>query len=312
MKSAQVSINILNYNTYSKTKVCIESCLKQVGVSYTVLLIDNNSTDGSFEKLKEEYGGQIEYLRNNDNYGFAKGNNLGVEYCLKRGIKYSLLLNSDTELVGESLLSSLYDTMKSNQKVAIVSPSIYTVTNVGLQIQATDSIYLRLLRFVGVLPKNRVFSVTNRMRSFAHGSALFVDNQCFSQMGGFPEHYFMYGEEFTLSKKMLWSGYLIIENSSKNCYILHHHDKTGKIEPWRLYLMGRNTSIEYCENHAGKSRWWFWVFYILYIKSGIKAIMRGSSSYYYGMHKGLLLYKKGSSYQEIFEDAKLARECFRR
>ena len=40
--------------------------------------------------------------------------------------------------------------------------------------------------------------------------------------------------------------------------------------------------------------------------------MRGNSFYYYGMHKGLLLYKKGSSCQEIFEDAKLARECFRR
>ena len=79
-----VSINILNYNTYEKTKKCIESCLKQKGIKYRILLIDNNSEDASFERLVAEYGETIDFLRNDYNYGYAKGNNLAIRFCLEK------------------------------------------------------------------------------------------------------------------------------------------------------------------------------------------------------------------------------------
>lgn len=58
-----VSINILNFNTFDKSCVCIDSCLKQHGVNYQVLLIDNASTDDSFLRLQQKYGDKLLYLQ---------------------------------------------------------------------------------------------------------------------------------------------------------------------------------------------------------------------------------------------------------
>lgn len=127
-----VSINILNYNTYEKSCVCIDSCLRQQNIGFQVLLIDNASTDDSFNQLKQKYGNKLSYLQTGKNLGFAGGNNLGVMHCLKNGIKYAFLLNSDTELIGNDCLSNLISVIMKFDGCAIVSPTIFDVTKSGL------------------------------------------------------------------------------------------------------------------------------------------------------------------------------------
>lgn len=305
----RVSLNVLNYNTFEKTKVCIDSCLRQKGLDYDVILIDNHSSDGSCEKLRDFYGNKIKYICNKENYGYAKGNNIGVNYCHEQGYKYSFILNSDTELVGEELVSKLVNIIEEHKDCAVIVPTIYDVTREGLDQHINDSSYLKMLRYVGVLPKNKVLSMELVTLSEAHGSALLVNNEDFILTGGFPEHYFMYGEESTFSKKVLWNNLQIIGYNSKDQYILHHHDKSGHVEAWRLYLMGRNRGLEYWEN---KSKYPLWkiVYLIFLLRLRINSIISKEKSYLEGLNAAKLLHYGKASYDDCYKHAIDIREGY--
>lgn len=309
--NAQISINILNYNTYDKSRLCIDSCLKQKGISFVILLIDNKSTDGSFERLKDEYGDKITFLQNEDNYGFAKGNNLGVIYCYNHGINYSFLLNSDTELDGDDLLYKMMKTITTVENCAIVAPKIYTITHKGNLLQENDSYYLKMLRFCRVIPPIQDVNDGVRTLSVAHGSALLVDNKKFIEIGGFPEHYFMYNEELTLAKKIMWNNYLICQSEHDGGLVLHHHDKTRAVEPWRFFLMGRNLSLEFWENRKGHPSVWFFVYYLHYLKKWIDGILHLDFSYFNGLKEGKRLHMKKATHEDCFKAAKSVRDNYK-
>lgn len=286
----KISINILNYNTFEKSCVCIDSCLKQIGLKFQILLIDNASTDDSFEKLKLKYGDRIHYLQTGKNYGFAGGNNKGVEYCLQNNIQYAFLLNSDTELIGKTLLSDLINIIKSYPDCAIVSPTIYDITKKGHKKHLNDYLYNKLLRIIGVLPHIYSISENIQLISEAHGSALLVDCKCFLQSGGFPEHYFMYCEESTLSKKILWNNFKIYWYIDDNNCIYHHHDKTENVAPWREFLMGRNRAIEYFENKKNHNILWYLIYAIFKLRISFRCMKTKRFHYFLGMKEGEKLF----------------------
>ena len=295
-----VSINILNYNTYEKSCVCIDSCLRQQNIGFQVLLIDNASTDDSFNQLKQKYGNKLSYLQTGKNLGFAGGNNFGVMHCLKNGIKYAFLLNSDTELIGNDCLANLINVIMKFDRCAIVSPTIFDVTKKGLLKHSNDYNYNKLLRCINILPRIERLSGNIEKVSEAHGSALLVDCQRFIDVGGFPEHYFMYCEESTFAKKTLWAGFDILWYQSNSNYILHHHDKTGNVDSWREILMGRNRSLEYHENCRGKTHLWSFIYYLFELKMYVLGIRTKNMSYYKGMKLGDKLYKQNYSEENCF------------
>lgn len=283
-----VSINILNYNTYEKSCVCIDSCLKQTGINFQILLIDNASTDDSFEKLKLKYGNKIQYLQTGMNYGYAGGNNRGIKHCLENGIIYTLLLNSDTELIGNNLLSKLIEIASSNSNCAVVAPTIYEVRKDKLVKYNNDYKYNQLLRIIGTLPPTKILSSNLKTVSEAHGSALLVNCMEFLQIGGFPEHYFMYCEESTFAKKILWNRREIIWYNSDKEYVFHHHDYSDHISYWRLILNGRNRCFEFIENCKWYNILWIVLFQLLFIKTLILSFKSDSHKYILqGMYLGL-------------------------
>lgn len=300
MKSKLVSINILNYNTFEKSCICIDSCLKQTYENFQILLIDNASTDDSFHRLKIKYNGKIYFYQTGGNYGYAGGNNKGVDYCKQIGAEYALLLNSDTELVGNELLQEMINVIELNPKCSVVSPTIFDVTKSGLIKHTNDYLYNRLLRYVNVLPKLKKVSKTVEMVSEAHGSALLVNCNRFIEVGGFPEHYFMYCEESTFAKKTLWAGSDILWlKDDKNC-ILHHHDKTASLDSWREVLMGRNRAIEYYENKNNHNKIWTLVYMLFKIKMFMECMRNNNLNYYKGMKKGEQLMNNKASFEECY------------
>lgn len=303
-----VSINILHYNDYEKTKVCVDSCLRQTDKSIRIIIIDNHSNNDSLVKLKKMYTSErILFLCNDENYGFAKGNNIGVNFAISNGIKYSFLLNNDTELVGGKLVSEMVRIIKKHTDCAVVAPQIFDVTKAGLKLLRNDSTYLKLLRLFRILPLNNNVTKVIEEVSEAQGAALLVDNQKFKELSGFPEHYYMYGEESTFSKKVLWNGYKILWYKKQDSYVLHHHDKSGKIDPWRLYLMGRNRGLEYYENCNWKFRWMF-VYMLFYIKELIN--YRTNIFYIEGLKKSHLLHKKHVNNDIYYLDGLRARDKY--
>ncbi|MEY8687637.1 glycosyltransferase [Bacteroides sp. AN502(2024)] len=306
----KVSVNILNYNTFEKSCVCIDSCLKQTGIDFQILLIDNASTDGSFEKIKQKYGNKIVYLQTGCNLGYAGGNNKSVEYCYTKGFKYAFLLNSDTELKGITLLKELYTVFNKDSNCSVVSPTIFDVTWQGLIKHTNDYSYNKWLRRIRVLPKLKRITDCIETVSEAHGSALMVDCSKFLAVGGFPEHYFMYCEESTFAKNTIWAGYDILWYQSEDNFILHHHDKTQYIDPWREYLMGRNRALEYCENKKRRNSLWRLFFSIFKWKMYLYGKYTHKMDYYIGMKTGISLANKKCSIKEFYNHGIMVKNTY--
>ena len=97
----QVSIIIVNYNTKDLTKKAIQAVFdKTEGVEYEIIVVDNDSKDGSVEELKKTFQDKIIIIEPKENLGFGRANNLGIKQA---NGKYVFLLNSDTELINNAI-----------------------------------------------------------------------------------------------------------------------------------------------------------------------------------------------------------------
>lgn len=107
-----LSVIIVNYNTYEYTKNCIESVLNADDdlngerLEFEVILVDNASKDGSIEWLEKEYNDEPKVLiiKNDENLGFSAANNIGLQEA--QGT-YLLLLNSDTVIEPDALVKTI-------------------------------------------------------------------------------------------------------------------------------------------------------------------------------------------------------------
>lgn len=104
-ENPELSIIILNYNVGEFLLNCLESIFQNKGKldRWQVIVVDNASSDGSVEAVKDKYP-EVELVANKDNLGFARGNNVGVEHAKAQVI---LFLNPDTVIVGSAIQKTL-------------------------------------------------------------------------------------------------------------------------------------------------------------------------------------------------------------
>lgn len=100
------SFVILHYNSLEETIKCVESIkLTQKGTDYKIVIVDNNSPDGSGNELERQLGQEVDVviIHSERNLGFARGNNLGFKYAKdKLKSNFIVLQNADTRVLQES------------------------------------------------------------------------------------------------------------------------------------------------------------------------------------------------------------------
>ncbi|MBQ8131388.1 MAG: glycosyltransferase, partial [Bacilli bacterium] len=117
----KIGIVIVNYNDFKTTKRLIENikdykCLKQI------VVVDNNSTDDSFEQLKEFESNRITIIKNSSRH-FSSGLNVGAKCLIKKvGDCNIIFSNSDVIIKGEEDLEQLSSDMKED--IVVVGPTI--------------------------------------------------------------------------------------------------------------------------------------------------------------------------------------------
>ena len=82
MVEKPVAIILVNWNQKDDLEECLSSLRKVEYKNYKIVIIDNNSTDGSVDMVKKMRDTNIQILRNKRNVGFARANNVGVEYAI--------------------------------------------------------------------------------------------------------------------------------------------------------------------------------------------------------------------------------------
>src|SRR5579863_5415578 len=102
----KVYIIILNFNGENDTHECIESLfkLKKNSLEIEIVIVDNGSNI-EFRLSDLEKKNNVILIRNKDNLGFSGGNNTGIDYAIKNGAEYVILLNNDTIVDNNFLLN---------------------------------------------------------------------------------------------------------------------------------------------------------------------------------------------------------------
>src|SRR3990167_2215035 len=117
----KLAIVILNFNGLDDTLSCLDSVrkLKSDNIFLETIVVDNFSSHGSQEALPKIK--DISYIQNQDNLGYAGGNNVGIKYAIRRRADAVLILNNDT-IVDQKLILNLVTVL---DKGDIISPKIY-------------------------------------------------------------------------------------------------------------------------------------------------------------------------------------------
>ncbi|HPF01014.1 MAG TPA: glycosyltransferase family 2 protein [Bacteroidales bacterium] len=123
-----ISIVIVNYNVRDYILKCLDTIFASpLQMSTEVIVVDNNSHDGSVEAIAAAYP-QVKLIINKYNDGFSAANNQAFQVAEGR---YILMLNPDTELTEDSL-HKLFSFLENNAEFSIVAPKL-TNTDGSLQ-----------------------------------------------------------------------------------------------------------------------------------------------------------------------------------
>lgn len=118
---------VLNYISYNDTIKCVDLLKVQTYKNHEIIIVDNGSKNESYNILRDRYfdDENVYLLKSNENLGFAKGNNIGINYARnKLKADYVFVVNSDI-LVKKTLLSEIIKINYSG--IGVISPTVYTV-----------------------------------------------------------------------------------------------------------------------------------------------------------------------------------------
>lgn len=197
----EISIIINNYKTRGLLKQCLKGIyLFPPTLPFEVIVVDNNSQDGSVELVREKFP-QVKLIAAKDNLGHHKGNNLGIKNSTGR---YVVIMNTDIAIL-DDIFDRLYKFMEEHQKVALVGPKL---KNPDGSIQSSCLRFPSLITpfyrrtFFGLLPGAKKKLDQYLMADFSHqetrpvdwilGAFEMVRKSAIDQVGLMDEYLYLY------------------------------------------------------------------------------------------------------------------------
>ena len=207
-----MSIVLVCWNNLSYLEPCLESLYEsEMKSTFDVVVVDNGSTDGSQEMLREKYP-QIQIIQNDHNVGLGKASNQGIVATDGRHV---LLLNNDTIVNGPSL-DAMVNFLDANPAAAAVGGrllnpdgSVQACYNDFPNLREEFFIASRLGEFLwdgypGNINEDQMCSV-----SWLGSACLMVRRAAFDDVGLLDEEYFIYGDEADLQYRLKQAGWEI-------------------------------------------------------------------------------------------------------
>jgi hypothetical protein len=229
----KVSVVIANYNGKHYLEDCLDSLHIQNFKDFEIILVDNDSSDGSADLVEGEYPDVI-LIRNPANLGFAEGTNQGIRDS--KG-EFILTLNNDTRLE-PGFLDRILDPMEGNGRVGICASKMLfpdgRINSTGLCISRSGAAWNR-----GMFQEDKG-QYDNKEEVFgASAGAALYRRSMLDEIGLFDEDFFMYMEDVDLSFRARLAGWNCIYVPAAVVY--HHHGGTaGYMSDMAVYYGNRN------------------------------------------------------------------------
>jgi GT2 family glycosyltransferase len=232
----QLSVIIPNWNGKRFLQECLDSLKDQTYPHFETILVDNGSTDGSVEFVRERYGGFVRIIQNEINLGFAGGTNAGIRDA---GGEYIVLLNNDT-WADPHWLEELIKATSVDPPAGMWGSKIYAYDHRDRIEAVGELIYWDgLCRAKGQYDRDRGQYDQMEEIFFPPGCGAMFRREVFDQIGLFDEDFFAYGDDAEMGIRARLAGW-------KGLYvpraILYHKNSGtgGQHSPFKAFYVERN------------------------------------------------------------------------
>ncbi|MGN1417879.1 MAG: glycosyltransferase family 2 protein [Acutalibacteraceae bacterium] len=209
MKKCKVSGCIVTYNNKDKIARTIESVLESTkGVDFELFVVDNNSTDGTAQYIKENFP-CVTVIESQTNSGFGAGHNKVLPFL---DSEYHVVINPDI-ILKDDVITELASYADKHSDIGLISPQIRFEDGRIQQLGKRNP----TIRYLGChwfhkgdepsktmteycmldMPQDEPFEITN-----ATGCFMFFRTSVFKELGGFDERFFMYLEDCDIARRV--------------------------------------------------------------------------------------------------------------
>jgi len=268
-----LSVIIVNYNVKYFLEQCLCSLRQAIGSLKTeVIVVDNNSTDGSVAYLSEKFS-FARFIINKSNDGFAKANNQALELSSGR---YILFLNPDTIIPEDcftkciSFIESKPDAGAMGIRMIDGSGSFLKESKRGFPSPWVS--FCKMSGLTSLFPSSRIFasyylghlsSTQNQKIEALSGAFMLIEKEVLQITGGFDERFFMYAEDIDLSYRIKKAG---LENYYySESTIIHFKGESTTKDAHYLKLFYKAMGQFVQKHYSGLST----IFWVPFLRAGI-------------------------------------------
>lgn len=215
----RINCVILNFNDW-ETVTRLVHMIHDYDYLEKIVLVDNHSTDDSWEELQVLKDEKVDLIRTQKNGGYGYGNNTGIRYAIENnGATHVLVANPDV-VFSESCVIHIAKIYANHPDAGVVTASIQDETfgsgrgrngwklhGFTGELLSMEPVCRRLFRRFLNYPASYFKGKKAVYVDAVHGSMLMIRAQAFLETGGYDEGIFLYQEEAVLGQRMRTSGY---------------------------------------------------------------------------------------------------------
>ncbi|MET0945011.1 MAG: glycosyltransferase family 2 protein [Flavobacterium sp.] len=263
----QLSVIILNYNVRYFLEQCVLSVQEAIrALDAEIIVIDNNSTDDSCLMMLERFP-SVKLIQNKENFGFPKGNNIGV---FEAKGKYICILNPDT-VVAEDTFTKILAFAEEQKNPGIIGCKLIDGTGNFLPeskrgVPTPWVAFTKIFGLYKAFPNWKLFNQyyaqhineneTGKVEILV-GAFMFMQRDLYLELGGFDEDCFMYADDIDLSYRAL--------QKQKSNYYFHettviHYKGESTVKDEKYMNRFQEAMNFFYQKHFKKS--WFFTFFI--------------------------------------------------
>ncbi len=250
-----VAIVVVNWNGKKVTLECLASLQQLTTPDVRIVLVDNGSSDGSAEAIRETFPG-VDVLALASNRRFAGGNNAGIAHALAMGADHVMLLNNDT-VVAPDVVARLLDRFTQDPRCGMAAPKIFYADPPDRLWFAGGEIsfWTGTMRHTGIREADHGQYDTPREIGYATGCCILTSREVIQRAGVLDESFFMYTEDADWSMRVRAAGYRILYEPRARVWHKLSVSAGGHLSLFKL----RNKALSNLRFFARYARWYHWL-----------------------------------------------------
>lgn len=236
-------IIILNYNDCERVEKLVKTIEGYNSLEH-ILIVDNCSIDGSFNRLKKLASDKVHVIETNRNGGYATGNNYGVKYAKEKWNIDTLYFANPDVLFDEDVILNIEENLWQSDKYGVATVLVKEGYN-AWELPGYWGTVRMLFLFLFMIHKKKMKKELIEKRGIhevgvTEGSFFAIKSSVFDEVGGFDERTFLYLEENILAYRLRQHGYKEIISADE--YYIHEHSHSiskeykSKARAFKLFL----------------------------------------------------------------------------